>query len=147
MKKSVSSDLKSYPKEKRNAYAKVLDFIDSDRCYDGTVCVLYGLCKTGNTTIMKQIMANNKSKHSFMFLEAEKKDTMEDVYSCLDEAVQNNIDCVFIDEITNVPDFIDNSAFLADIYAKEGIRIVLTGTDSLSLYSRKTTTYSKEQKT
>ena len=132
MKKSVLSDLKSYPKEKRNAYAKVLDFIDSDRCYDGKVCVLYGLCKTGNTTIMKQIMANNKSKHSFMFLEAEKKDTIEDVYSCLDEAVQNNIDRVFIDEITNVPDLIDNSAVLADIYAKEGIRIVLAGTDSLS---------------
>ena len=125
-------DFKIDKKEKRDAYDKVLDFIDSERCYDGTVCVLYGLRRTGKTTIMQQLIAENSDRLSFVFLEAEKKDTMNDVYNILEEAVENKVNCVFIDEITNIPDFVDDSALLADIYAKEGIRIVLAGTDSLS---------------
>ena len=132
MKRLTLSDFDVNQKEKRDAYNSVLDFINSDRCYDGVVGVIYGLRRTGKTTIMEQIMANNSENLSFVFWEAEKKDTMEKVYSCLDEALSQNVDCVFIDEITNVPDFIDESALLADIYAKEGLRIVLAGTDSLS---------------
>ncbi len=118
-------------KEKRDAYDKLLDFINSKRCYEGTVCVLYGLRGTGKKTVMKQIIADNADKLSFVWIETTNKDTMDDVYNALDEAVHNKINCVFIDEITNVPNFIDDSALLADIYAKEGIRIILAGTDSL----------------
>lgn len=132
MKKLTLSDSDVNQKEKRDAYNAVLNFINSDRCYDGVVEVIYGLRRTGKTTIMEQIIANNSENLSFMFLEAEKSDTMEDVYLRLDEAVAEKVDCVFIDEITNIPDFIDESALLADIYAKEGLRIVLAGTDSLS---------------
>ena len=39
----------------------------------------------------------------------------------------------FIDEITAIPDFIRNSAWLSDMFCKMGKRVVLTGTDSLSL--------------
>lgn len=132
MKRLMPSALNVKQMEKRDAYDKVLDFINSERCYNGVVGVIYGLRRTGKTTIMQQLMVDNADKHSFVFLEAEKQDTMEDVYACLDEVVDNNVDCVFIDEITNVSDFIDDSAALADIYAKEGLRIVLAGTDSLS---------------
>ena len=132
MKELTLSDFDIRQKEKRNAYDTVLDFIDSERCYDGTVCVIYGLRRTGKTTIMGQIMAENSDRYSFMFLEPSNEDTMEDVYAYLDEAVKKKVRCVFIDEITSVSDFIENSAYLADIYAKEGLRIVLSGTDSLS---------------
>lgn len=118
--------------EKRDAYDKALDFINSDRCYDGKVGVIYGLRRTGKTTIMEQLIADNADRFSFEFWEATNQDTMKDVYACLDKALNNKTDCVFIDEITNVSDFIDESALLADIYAKEGLRIVLAGTDSLS---------------
>ena len=110
--------------QKRDAYNGVLDFINSDRCYDGIVGVIYGLRRTGKTTIMEQIMTDNSENLSFEFWEATKKDTMEDVYSCLDKAVSARVDCVFIAEITAVPDFIDEAALLADIYAKGGLRIV-----------------------
>lgn len=132
MKRLMLSDFDVKQKEKRDAYDKVLDFINSDRCRDGVVGVIYGLRRTGKTTIMEQVMTDNVDKFSFEFWEATKKDTMNDVYACLDEAVDNKVDCVFVDEITNVPDFIDNAALLADIYAKEGLRIILAGTDSLS---------------
>ena len=95
MKRLTLSDFDVNQKEKRDAYNCVLDFINSDRCYDGVVGVIYGLRRTGKTTIMEQIMANNSENLSFVFWEAEKKDTMEKVYSCLDEAVSQNVDCVF----------------------------------------------------
>lgn len=132
MKRLLLSDFDAKQKQKRDAYDKVLDFIQSDRCRDGVVCVIYGLRRTGKTTIMEQVMTDNADKFSFEFWEATKKDTMNDVYVCLDEAMEHQVDCVFIDEITNVPDFIDDAALLADIYAKEGLRIILAGTDSLS---------------
>lgn len=132
MKELKLSDIDINNKEKRNAYNAVLDFIESDRCYDGEVCIIFGLYRTGKTTIMQQIMAENADRYSFMFLEPESEDTMENVYAYLDEAVKKKVHGVFIDEITKVPDFIENSAYLADIYAKEGLRIVLSGDDSLS---------------
>lgn len=132
MKRLALSNFDVKQKKKRDAYDKVLDFINSDRCRDGAVGVIYGLRRTGKTTIMEQVMTDNIDKFSFEFWEATRTDTMDDVYACLDNAVDNKVDCVFIDEITNVPDFIDNAALLADIYAKDGLRIILSGTDSLS---------------
>ncbi len=132
MKELKLSDIDINKKEKKNAYNAVLDFIESDRCYDGEVCIIYGLHRTGKTTIMRQIMAENADRYSFMFLEPESEDTMKDIYAYLDEAVKKKVRGIFIDEITKVSDFIENSAYLADIYAKEGLRIVLSGDDSLS---------------
>ena len=133
-------------KEKRNAYNAVLDFIESDRCYDGEVCIIFGLYRTGKTTIMQQIMAENADRYSFMFLEPESEDTMENVYAYLDEAVKKKARGVFIDEITKVSDFIENSAYLADIYAKEGLRIVLSGDDSLSfVFAQKSSLFGRTE--
>ena len=131
MKELSPEHIKDIYKEKRDAYDKVLEFIKSERCLNGVVQVIYGLRRTGKTTIMEQIIANNPDIKSHYY-EATKTDTMEDVYNHLDNALQKGYKCVFIDEITSVPDFIDNSAMLADIYAKQGLRIILAGTDSLS---------------
>lgn len=119
-------------KEKRNAYTDVCDFINSRRCYKGEVCILYGLRRTGKTTIMQQAAVDTGDDNSCLFLETTSDDTMDKLYDRLDQAVKDGVKYVFIDEITAVPDFIDESALLADIYAKQGLRIVLSGTDSLS---------------
>ena len=37
----------------------------------------------------------------------------------------------FIDEITLIEDFIDNASLLSDVYAPQGLKFVLSGTDSL----------------
>lgn len=102
MKRLMPLDFEVNQKEKRDAYNGVLDFINSDRCYDGIVGVIYGLRRTGKTTIMEQIMTDNSENLSFEFWEATPKDTMEDVYLCLDKAVAAKVDCVFINEITSV---------------------------------------------
>ena len=41
---------------------------------------------------------------------------------------------VFIDEVTLMPDFIDSAALFSDIYAAQGMKIVLSGTDSLGFW-------------
>ena len=132
MKQLKASDIQIPYKEKRDASKNLLDFILSDRCLEGRVGVLYGLRRTGKTTVMQQVMKENEDRFSSLFLEATSKDTMADVYTYLDQAVKDRVKCVFIDEITNIKDFIEESALLADIYAKEGLRIILAGTDSLS---------------
>ena len=40
---------------------------------------------------------------------------------------------IFINEITKVSDFINNSSSLADCFAKAGVRIIISGKDSLSI--------------
>lgn len=132
MKQLTASDIQITYTEKRDAAKNLLDFILSDRCLEGRVGVLYGLRRTGKTTVMQQIMKENEDQLSSLFLEASSKDTMADVYARLDQALKDHVKCVFLDEITNIPDFIEESALLADIYAKEGLRIILAGTDSLS---------------
>ena len=132
MKQLTASDIQITYTEKRDAAKNLLDFILSDRCLEGRVGVLYGLRRTGKTTVMQQIMKENEDQFSSLFLEVSSKDTMADVYARLDQALKDHVKCVFLDEITNIPDFIEESALLADIYAKEGLRIILAGTDSLS---------------
>ena len=41
---------------------------------------------------------------------------------------------VFIDEVTLMHDFIDSAALFSDIYAAQGMKIVLSGTDSLGFW-------------
>lgn len=41
---------------------------------------------------------------------------------------------VFIDEVTLMEDFIDSAALFSDIYAAQGMKIVLSGTDSLGFW-------------
>lgn len=121
-------------KNKRTPYERINSFINSGECYDGTVAVIYGLRRTGKTTLMEQLMLENQKHFPCLFLVANEteEETMEDVYKRLDFAVENGIKCVFLDEVTFISDFIENSALLADVYAKEGLRIILAGTDSLS---------------
>lgn len=41
---------------------------------------------------------------------------------------------VLLDEVTLIPEFIDSAALFSDIYAAQGMKIVLSGTDSLGFW-------------
>ena len=44
---------------------------------------------------------------------------------------QHGYQYVFIDEVTLLKDFIDSASLFSDIYAMMGMKIVMSGTDSL----------------
>lgn len=112
----------------RYCYRDLCNFIEGKT--HGEICALYGLRRTGKTFMMEQAELKYSLDKSII-LEYNDKLTMDDVYADLDECKGKEI--VFLDEITAVPDFIDESAYLADIYAKSGMKIIIAGTDSLGI--------------
>jgi len=52
----------------------------------------------------------------------------------LDRLLEYGYENVFIDEVTLMPDFIDSASLFSDIYATQGMKIVLSGTDSLGFW-------------
>ena len=52
----------------------------------------------------------------------------------LKQLCELGIKYVFIDEVTLISDFIDSAAILSDIYSAMGMKIVLSGTDSLGFW-------------
>ena len=125
----------------RNCFEKVCSFIDNKRCFDGRIFSLYGLRRSGRSYLLSQINEKYKNTNHVAFFEFPTKDKneeslklcMDDVYDLLDECLDNEVSIVLLDEITNIEDFAYDSEILADHYAKRGLSIIISGTDSLGL--------------
>ena len=120
--------------ERRTACEQVKKFIygkDYTR-----VCAVYGLQSTGKRTVMLQTIADMSEEDFLKTAYIEVKDTncLQDVVDDLELLSDKDVDYVFINEITCIKDFIDGAALLSDIYAMMGMKIVLTGTSSLSFW-------------
>lgn len=100
------------------------------------VCIVYGLRRTGKTTAMFQAIAQMKPEDfsKAVFIRIEKDNTMDMLESDLKKLYNHGYRYVFIDEINLLVDFVPNVATMADIYCAMGMKIVLTGTDSFSLW-------------
>ena len=97
------------------------------------VFILYGLRRTGKTTMIRQILAelSDGEFKKAAFIQVKSKDTLADVDADLRLLEENGYKYVFIDEVTLMEDFIEGAAVFSDIYASSGMKIVLSGTDSL----------------
>lgn len=119
---------------KRKAFATLKDFVLGDECYQGEILAVYGLKRTGKTTLLKQLLCNiDAYTSSCAFLEMQDGDTMKMLERRIEEEQAKGKTIIFINEITKVSDFINNSASLADCFAKAGARIIISGTDSLCI--------------
>lgn len=97
------------------------------------VFILYGLRRTGKTTMIRQILGE-LPEHLFdkaAFIQVTSKDTLADVDADINTLEENGFAYIFIDEVTLMEDFVEGAALFADIYASSGMKIVLSGTDSL----------------
>ena len=139
--KNHISKILDKPYEKRDVYESLHDFT---RGQDKLVCCLYGLRRTGKTTMMAQCIRELSDYDRTILIDCEKSDDAANIYKRIKE---ENPAFVFIDEATFADGFIDSCNILADRFAVEGMRIVISGTDSLglsfalgnSLYDRATT--------
>ena len=98
------------------------------------VGILYGLPGTGKNTIMLQII-EGMSDEEFdrtAYIEIAEQDTMPELEEDLKALWRMGYRHIFIHEITRMPDFINTSSDLSDNYAMMGMKIILSGSDSLS---------------
>ncbi len=96
----------------------------------GRVFILYGLRRTGKTTMLFQAIRSLPLEKT-VYIKMRPSDDMRMLYKDLDVLFKMGIRYVFIDEITLMNDFIDTAACLSDIYCQMGMKIVISGTDSL----------------
>lgn len=119
---------------KRKAFAILKDFVLGDECYQGEILAVCGLKRTGKTTLLKQLLCNIEAyTASCAFLEMQDSDTMKMLERRIEEEQAKGKTVIFINEITKVSDFINNSSSLADCFVKAGVRIIISGMDSLSI--------------
>lgn len=97
------------------------------------VFILYGLRRTGKTTMIRQILTelSDAEFKKAAFIQVTSKDTLADVDHDLRLLEENGFKYVFIDEVTLMEDFLEGAALFSDIYASSGMKVVLSGTDSL----------------
>ncbi len=97
------------------------------------VFIIYGLRRTGKTTMIRQILTeiSDAEFKKAAFIQVKSKDTLADVDADLRLLEEKGFKYIFIDEVTLMEDFIEGAAVFADIYASSGMKIVLSGTDSL----------------
>lgn len=114
--------------KKRRCYARLLRYVNGDS--KGKVCILYGLRRTGKTTMLFQLFGDVDIRIT-AYIKVSDQHTMGDLIKDLNALKSLGYRNVFIDEVTLIRDFINTAGTLADIYASLGMKIVLSGTDSL----------------
>lgn len=114
--------------EKRDCFDTLKKFIKNN--YTGKICILYGLRRTGKTTLLFQMFGEIPLKET-AYIKVQTTDNMANLTKDLYLLYNQGIKCVFIDEITLLEDFINTSSILSDVFSMMGMKIVLSGTDSL----------------
>ena len=115
--------------QKRDCFVTLEKYIKGN--YDGKVCILYGLRRTGKTTMLFQ-MISELPLDKVAYVKVQTTDTMARLSMDLNTLYDLGFKYIFIDEITLLEDFIGTASILSDIYSMKGMKIVLSGTDSLS---------------
>jgi len=115
----------------REIYQQLHDYIHG--AGNDRVFILYGLRRTGKTTMIRQVILNMSAEEQkrTAFLQALPDETLADMNRDLKQLEKAGYRYVFIDEVTLPSDFIDGAALFSDIFAASGMKIVLSGTDSL----------------
>ena len=113
---------------KRDCFSTLQKFVNGS--YDGKICILYGLRRTGKTTLLFQMLSELPIKKT-AYIKVQTIDDMSRLTKDLKTLFELGYRYVFIDEITLLSDFIDTAAVLSDVFSMMGMKIVVSGTDSL----------------
>ena len=120
--------------ERRDKFPNILRYLRWRQ--EPRVCVIYGLRRTGKTTMLMQA-ALELTEEEFSraaYLKATVDTSIYEIDRILKDLESRGYRYVFIDEVTLMEDFIDAAAVFSDVYAAGGMKIVLSGTDSLGFW-------------
>ena len=117
--------------KKRECISGLRNYIFGEQ--EDKVFIIYGLRRTGKTPMIRQILTelSDEEFEKAAFIQVRIKDTLADIDNDLRILEKNGFKYVFIDEVTLMEDFVEGAALFSDIYASSGMKIVLSGTDSL----------------
>lgn len=127
--RAFSAPVRRY--RRRECFRQLHDYIYGEP--QDRVLILYGLRRTGKTTMIRQIFAemSDADLEKVAFIQIMAKDTLADVNRDLRMLENLGFCYVFLDEVTLMEDFIEGAALFSDVFAACGMKIVLSGTDSL----------------
>lgn len=120
--------------DKRDMFPSIMKYLRSN--VTDRVLVVSGLRRTGKTTMLRQaILALTAAERSrAAYAKMTERDSMSALKADLKTLHDAGFRYVFIDEVTLMEDFIDTASVLSDIFAGMGMKIVLSGTDSLGFW-------------
>ena len=120
--------------DKRDCYETIRRYLYGDS--EDRICLIYGLRRTGKTTMIRQLVLDmdEAAGAKTIYIKATRDDTISDINKDLKILRKKGYKYIFIDEVTLVSDFIDSASLFSDVYAAGGMKIVLSGTDSLGFY-------------
>lgn len=114
--------------KKRDCFSTLKQFVNGS--FNGKICILFGLRRTGKTTLLFQ-MIHDLPQDKTAYIKIKTTDNMSLLTKDLYALNSRGCKYVFIDEITLMDDFINTAAVLSDIFSMMGMKIVVSGTDSL----------------
>ena len=128
----LTANVRQY--QKRDCYGKLQSYLKSETA--GKVCILYGLRRTGKTTLLFQILNDftEEERAKAVYIKARITDHVADLSADLKELRLLGVRYALLDEVTLMEDFIDCASVLSDIFAMQGMKIILSGTDSLGFW-------------
>lgn len=129
---ALSQDVDGW--EKRDCFSQLEDYLyNRERT---RICLIYGLRRTGKTTMLRQAVADMTKEEQLKsaYIKVRRSDTMAMLNRDLKRLFDAGYKYVFLDEVTLIGDFIDSAALFSDVFATMGMKIVLSGTDSLGFW-------------
>lgn len=117
--------------KKRECFSKLHNYVYGDST--DRVFILYGLRRTGKTTLIRQVISEMSAEilNQTAFIQINSNVDLAKINIDLKQLSKQGYRYVFIDEVTLMDDFIEGAALFSDIYASSGMKVVLSGTDSL----------------
>ena len=125
-----SNSVRGY--KKRECFQRLHEFIYGDS--HEKVMILYGLRRTGKTTMIRQILAEMSESdiRRAAFIQVTSKNTLKDMNADLKHLEAHGFRYVFIDEVTLMDDFIEGAALFSDVFAACGMQISRFSSNKIS---------------
>lgn len=129
---ALSQDVDGW--EKRDCYFQLQNYLYNEE--RTRICLIYGLRRTGKTTMLRQAVADMTKEDQLKsaYIKVRRSDTMAMVNRDMKKLFGAGYKYVFLDEVTLMKDFIDSAALFSDVFATMGMKLVLSGTDSLGFW-------------
>ena len=121
--------------EVRTCFEDLTEYLDSPEV--DKICILYGLKRTGKTTLIRNALfrMTRIQLDRTAYIKIIKSNTMAELAQDLKDLYDKKVRYVFIEDITNVSDFVESASVLADVFAATGMKIVLSSQEPLSFWN------------